>query len=210
MKISSPDGVTRLHLLRHGETDWNAEGRIQGQSESLLTEAGRAQAMALQAELRDRGISRVFSSSSLRARQTAAIVFAGMAQEIHYLDALREIALGSWEGHLYSTIEALYPEHLRAFREVPDQFRFQGAETFAELQARGVAAVEEIALSCPGQAIAVVSHGALIRSVLSHYGKRPLSRLWEPPKMHNCAHSIIEIVGAAEPRIVQYAGQSSW
>jgi len=210
MKLSTPEGVTRLHLLRHGETDWNAEGRIQGQSESVLTEAGRVQAIALQAELKDHGISRVFSSSSLRARQTAAIAFAGIAQEIRYLDALREIALGSWEGHLYSTIEALYPEHLRAFRELPDQFRFQGAETFAELQARGVAAVEEIALSCPGQAIAVVSHGALIRSVLSHYGKRPLSRLWEPPKMHNCAHSIIEIVGAAEPRIVQYAGQSSW
>jgi len=104
----------------------------------------------------------------------------------------------------------VYPEQLRAFRELPEQFRFQGAETFAELQARGLAALEEIALSCPGQAVAVVSHGALIRSVLSHYGKRPLSRLWEPPKMHNCAHSIVEIVGDTDPRIIQYAGQRSW
>lgn len=202
--------VTRLHLLRHGETDWNAEGRIQGQSESLLTDVGREQARALQAELRDIGITRVISSSSLRARQTAAIAFAGIADDIRYLDSLREIALGSWEGHLYSTIEAVYPEALRAFREAPHQFCFGGAETFAELQARGLAALAQVALSCPGQAVAVVSHGALIRSVLCHYEGRPLSKLWDPPKMHNCAHSIVEIGADARPRVIQCAGLRDW
>ena len=202
--------VTRVHLLRHGETDWNAGGRIQGQSESQLTDLGREQARGLRAELKDLGITRVFSSSSLRARQTAAIAFEGIADDIVHLDALREIALGRWEGHLYSTIEAIYPAELRAFREAPEQFSFNGAETFTVLQARGLGALAELALECPGQAIAVVSHGALIRSVLCHYGRRPLSRLWEPPRMHNCAHSIVEIAGDAEPRIIQYAGQGAW
>lgn len=202
--------MTRLHLIRHGESNWNAEGRIQGQAESVLTDLGRQQAQQLGAELQALRIGRVFCSSSLRTRQTAAILFAEVADTITYLDELREINLTPWEGRLYREIEALHPELLHCFRNLPEQFKLEGAETFAELQARGLAALTAIVAACRGEEIAIVSHGALIRAVLCHYEGRPLSALWEPPRLHNCAHSIVELDGAGVPKVIQYAGLRDW
>ncbi len=202
--------MTRLHLIRHGESNWNAEGRIQGQAESVLTDLGRQQAQQLGAELQGLGIGKVFCSSSLRTRQTAAILFADRADTIAYLDDLREINLTPWEGRLYREIEVLHPELLHSFRNLPEQFKLAGAETFAELQARGLAAVTAITTACRGEEIAIVSHGALIRALLCHYEGRPLSALWAPPRMHNCAHSIVEFDRADVPKVIQYAGLRDW
>lgn len=202
--------MTRLHLIRHGESNWNAEGRIQGQAESVLTDLGRQQAQQLSAALQAHTITKVYCSSSVRTRQTAAILFAEVADAIAYLDELREIKLDPWEGRLYAEIEALHPELLHRFRNLPEQFELEGAETFAELQARGLTALTAIVAACPGQDVAIVSHGALIRAVLCHYESRPLSALWEPPRMHNCAHSIVEFDHAGTPTVAQYAGLRDW
>ena len=198
--------MTRLHLIRHGETDWNAEGRVQGQLESVLSELGQQQAVELQEKLATTNFDRVFSSSSTRARQTTALALSHCDQPVSYQDDLREIMLGRWEGYLYADIEKVEPQAVFAFRNTPDIFNVEGAETFHALQRRALAAVEIILNDCAGMEIALVSHGAWIKSVLSHYEGRPISRFWEPPRMHNCCHSIIEVSGdSGEPRIVRYA-----
>lgn len=198
--------MTRLHLIRHGETNWNAEGRIQGQLESVLSELGQQQAVDLQKRLAPINFDRVFSSSSTRARQTTALALSHCEQPVRYQDNLREIMLGRWEGQLYADVEKIEPEAINAFRHAPDIFNVQGAETFHALQRRALAAVETILNDCVGMEIALISHGAWIKSVLSHYEGRPLSCFWEPPRMHNCCHSIIEVnADSGEPRIVRYA-----
>lgn len=198
--------MTRLHLIRHGETDWNAEGRIQGQMESVLSELGQHQARELQKNLQAFEFDQVFCSSSTRARQTADLALAHINQPFTYLDALREIYLARWEGYLYSEIEADDPLALNAFRNTPDSFDVDGAETFSDLQNRALGAVTDIIYQHRGQEIVIVSHGAWIKSVLCHYQGRPLSQFWEPPRMHNCCHSIIEIpVTGDAGRIVRYA-----
>lgn len=198
--------MTTLHLIRHGETNWNAEGRIQGQMESVLTELGQQQAAELQQRLLDYQFDRVYSSSSTRARQTAAIALHHHQQAVSYRDELREIYLSRWEGFLYAEIEASDPEALHAFRNQPHNFDVEGAETFHALQQRALAAIDAIVAECHGQEVAIVSHGAWIKSVLCHYEGRPLSRFWEPPRMHNCCHSIIHIpVNGDKPRIIRYA-----
>lgn len=197
-----------LHLFRHGQTDWNAERRAQGQSESRLTDLGIQQARELGERIRDLDFHRVYCSSSDRTRQTAAQAFAEVDIEIDYLDSLREIQLGPWEGELYDDISARDPDSFRHFWHEPHKFAVSGAETFEQLQQRAMAALGEIAARHQQQRIALVSHGALIKAVLCHIEQRPISELWAPPKMHNCAHSIVAFEPTGELRILQYADRS--
>ncbi len=202
--------LTRIHLIRHGETNWNAEGRVQGQSESVLTPQGVAQAQGLATVLQEINFARLFCSSSQRARQTAAIVFAQRAAEVVHRDELREIYLGPWEGLLYKQVAALYPyEHL-AFRETPHLFSVAGAETFAQLQERSRGALREISAGAPGQEVAVVSHGAWIRSVLADIEGKSLQQLWEPPAVSNCAHIIIDMDIGFNVHLVKHVTDQQW
>lgn len=194
-----------LHLIRHGQTDWNEERRVQGQSDSRLTQLGREQAIELGQRIQLVEFDKVFCSSSFRTRQTAANLFPDSRVEIEYLDNLREIFLGPWEGTLYDEIERREPDSFRHFWEEPHLFDVEGAESFYELQNRAVAAVERIAEQHLEQQIAVVSHGALIKTILCHVEKLPMSALWTPPHMHNCAHSIIRFSVDGSHEIVQYA-----
>ena len=194
-----------LHLIRHGQTDWNEERRVQGQSDSRLTQLGREQAIELGQRIQLVEFDKVFCSSSFRTRQTAANLFPDSRVEIEYLDNLREIFLGPWEGTLYDEIERREPDSFRHFWEEPHLFDVEGAESFYELQNRAVAAVERIAEQHLEQQIAVVSHGALIKTILCHVENLPMSALWTPPHMHNCAHSIIRFSANGSKEIVQYA-----
>ena len=194
-----------LHLIRHGQTDWNEERRVQGQSDSRLTQLGEQQAVELGQRIQLVEFDKVFCSSSLRTRQTAANLFPYSGVEIEYLDNLREIFLGPWEGTLYDEIERREPDSFRHFWEEPHLFDVEGAESFYELQNRAVAAVEKIAELHLDQQIAVVSHGALIKTILCYVENLPMDELWTPPHMHNCAHSIIRFSPEGSQEIVQYA-----
>ena len=194
-----------LHLIRHGQTDWNEERRVQGQSDSRLTQLGEEQAVELGQRIQLVEFDKAFCSSSLRTRQTAANLFPDSRVEIEYLDNLREIFLGPWEGALYNEIEEQEPDSFRHFWEEPHLFDVEGAESFYELQNRAVAVVEKIAELHLDQQIAVVSHGALIKTILCHVENLPMSALWNPPRMHNCAHSIIRFSVDGSQEIVQYA-----
>ena len=194
-----------LHLIRHGQTDWNEERRVQGQSDSRLTQLGEEQAIELGQRIQLVEFDKAFCSSSLRTRQTAANLFPDNRVEIEYLDNLREIFLGPWEGSLYDEIEHREPDSFRHFWEEPHLFDVEGAESFYELQNRAVAAVEKIAELHLDQQIAVVSHGALIKTILCYVENLPMDELWTPPHMHNCAHSIIRFSPEGSQEIVQYA-----
>lgn len=204
-----------LHLIRHGETDWNRERRVQGQSESQLTELGIQQATELGERLRPIRFDRVYCSSSRRTRQTAEHAFPAGDIDVVYLDELREIFLGPWEGQLYDDLARSEPDSHRHFWQQPHLFRVQGAEDFFKLQQRAIRAIEKIesshrATSDSVTRIALVSHGALIKSFLCHVEGRSMDQLWAPPRMHNCAHSIVKFNttgGVATANIVQYADQ---
>ncbi|PCI82421.1 MAG: hypothetical protein COB20_00105 [SAR86 cluster bacterium] len=204
-----------LHLIRHGETNWNKERRVQGQSESQLTDLGIQQAKELGQRIGHLKFDKIYCSSSLRTRQTAEHAFPDSTTEINYLDELREIFLGPWEGHLYEDLAVREPESHRHFWEQPHLFQVNGAESFFELQQRAIDAVAEIeathrAPSASNKKVAIVSHGALIKSYLCHVEGRSMDQLWAPPRMHNCAHSIVAFSEDNVTRganILQYADQ---
>ena len=194
-----------LHLIRHGQTNWNEERRAQGQSDSKLTKIGKEQAVALGKKIKQIKFDKIFCSSSLRTRQTAELVFPKTELEIEYLDSLREIFLGSWEGKLYKDIEVENPESHNHFWKEPHLFKLTGAENFYQLQKRAIKVVDSILEKFESKKVVIVSHGALIKTLLCFAERKPIKELWSPPHMHNCAHSIILYCGKIPSQILQYA-----
>ncbi|MEQ8952981.1 MAG: histidine phosphatase family protein, partial [Gammaproteobacteria bacterium] len=194
-----------VHLIRHGETDWNRERRVQGQSDSRLNDAGEQQARELAARIEHIRFDAIFCSSSLRTRQTAAALFSDRLDHIQYLDTLREIYLGPWEGSLYDEIESHSPDSFRHFWQEPHLFAVAGAENFYQLQTRAMDALRELQQQHHGKRVAVVSHGALIKTVLAHAQCLPMEKLWTPPHLHNCAHNIISFAADGSSRVLQIA-----
>jgi len=105
--------MTHLILIRHGETDWNVEGRYQGQADPPLNARGRVQALRLADGLASSGIETLYTSPLQRARQTAEIVAQRLNVPVHIEPRLVEIHQGDWQTRLRSEIEQLYPEQFR-------------------------------------------------------------------------------------------------
>jgi broad specificity phosphatase PhoE len=146
--------MTTLLLARHGETDWNREGRWQGWADPPLNETGRAQARELAEQLRHTPFDAVYSSDLRRAHETACIVAAPHGVPVVADARLREIDIGSWSGLTRGDIDARYPDGVR-----PD------GETREQHEARVLAAVEDVARANPGRRILVVTHGGTLRAL---------------------------------------------
>lgn len=149
--------TTTILLARHGETDWNRDGRFQGHANPPLNERGRAQARELAEQLATVAIDVVYSSDLDRARETAEIVATRKDLPVAIDVGLREIDVGSWSGLTRAEIEE----------------RFSGAEhhdgeSREEHLARVVAAVERIARAHTGERVLVVSHGGSLRALRRH------------------------------------------
>jgi broad specificity phosphatase PhoE len=171
-------GVTRLYLIRHGQTDWNAEGRYQGQIDSTLSERGREQSAQVAAALASVPLRAIYSSPLSRARDTAAALAAVHGLPVLTLDRLREVGMGEWEGLTSEEITARFGDILRARRRDPERVTPGGGETLAELRARGVEAVREIVACHPGETVAAVAHGGLNKTILLAVLDAPLHRYW--------------------------------
>lgn len=197
--------VTRLYLFRHGETTWNAEGRLQGQSESCLSELGLAQAVERSSEILGHGFHARYCSSSQRTRETMHGLLDGGVGDVSYRDDLREIMLGSWQGRLIKELRLEHPELYEQFSHQPEQFELEGAETFQALQDRGVGALQQIADAHSGQRVLVVSHGALIKACLLHWLGQPLTQMWVEPLIPNCSCSVVEFSAEQIGRVVSLA-----
>ena len=164
-------------FLRHGETDWNAQGLSQGNVDVPLNPTGLAQARSAAERLRNRGIATIVSSPLSRARVTADIAGAALSLPVQIDDDLREVGFGVQEGHPMSDWFAHW---------VAGNFTPEGAETFDALRRRAVAAVNR-AIALP-PVVLVVAHGALFRALRTAMGIEPLIRtpnavpIWcEPP-----------------------------
>jgi len=159
--------MARLHLLRHGETDWNAEGRWQGHSDRPLTPVGVAQATAIAPAVAALQPVAIHASDLVRALDTAAPSAELCGLPVIADAALREIDTGSWTGRRRSEILAAEPGAVG--RHEAGEVAWEGGETFAELQDRVVDALERIAGDYGSQeAIAVFAHGGVIRAAVAH------------------------------------------
>jgi uncharacterized phosphatase len=147
----------KLGFIRHGQTNWNAEGRLQGSSDIPLNEVGRQQARDAVTVLGAGTWDAIVSSPLSRARETAEIIAAGLGIELgRSYDELIERDYGQAEGMQDGEWEKLWPDKIGG-----------GIETLDSVVSRGRAAIELIAADFPGKNVAVVCHGTIIRYTLS-------------------------------------------
>ena len=201
------------YFLRHGETEWNRERRIQGSTEwTDLTDKGVRLAEDTRDGMIAAGLSfdRLYSSPYRRALHTAQIIGAGLGLEPAVDCRLREISFGPYEGTRYG--EGLFADdNIRAcFMDPPRYVARDGAEPFDAVAARVREFMDEVLATLSGTAsrVLVVAHGGVLRTVLRLVAGLPLSGFWEGPQPNCCAH-IIEFEGSRatlKARAVTFTG----
>lgn len=154
--------ATQLIALRHGETAWNAEQRIQGQLDIALNDTGRWQAGRLGQALMGAGVQAIYSSDLSRAADTAAPLAQAIGLPVTADERLRERHFGDWQGSRYPEIEERWPAAALAWRRREPDFGPPGGETLADFHARSVAIYTALCQRHPGQVIAVFAHGGLL------------------------------------------------
>lgn len=154
--------VTRIVAIRHGETAWNVDTRIQGHLDIPLNATGRWQASRMAEALADEGISAVYSSDLSRALETAEALCTVLGLDVVTDNRLRERAFGAFEALTFTEIESRWPAEARRWTQREPEFAPDGGESLNDFYARCVRAVHQIAEAHPGQTIAVVAHGGVM------------------------------------------------
>lgn len=153
---------TRIIAIRHGETAWNVDARIQGHLDVPLNARGLWQAEQLGRALADEPLAAIYSSDLSRAHQTASHVARHTGAQLRVEPALRERSFGSFEGKTFAEIEAALPEAAQRWRQRDPHFVPDGGESLTQLQTRVVGIASGLAARHPGQLIALVSHGGVM------------------------------------------------
>jgi broad specificity phosphatase PhoE len=159
--------TTEIILCRHGQTDWNTEGRYQGRTDVPLNAYGRQQARDLSARLADQTIHAVYSSTLERAYDTALEIAKPHNLEVRRDPRLDEIDQGLWEGLRHDEIALRHPEKLAAWQDHPIDLRLPEGETLEEVRERVRNALDDMLMLHQGLIICVVAHSVSM-AVIKH------------------------------------------
>ncbi len=182
-----------IYLVRHGLTDWNIEGKIQGHTDIPLNTEGKNQAQELAKELRQIKFDKVYSSDLLRAKQTAEIISLEHKLEVETSMALRERNYGPYEGHQHDILEEI--DRIMDKLEEKEKYSYRhhpGMESDGEIASRFLIYLKGIIVENPGKKILIVSHGGVIRHSLIKLGFYPYKGYL---KIDNLAYAKIESDG---------------
>lgn len=172
--------MTKICLVRHGLTDYNAQRKLQGASDIPLNREGEYQAECAREKLKDYHFDVIITSPLMRAYRTAEIINEYHGLEIETMDELKEQSFGPLEGHHIDDVHEKYPDGI-----------FPGAETFESLSNRVAGAISEIERKYPDKHILLTAHSRTIKSILSLYSEE--IHMFET-KLDNCSLSHIECV----------------
>ena len=154
--------AARLCLVRHGETAWNAEGRVQGQLDIPLSDVGRAQAVSVARALPEGRFQAIYSSDLGRVRETARPAAERFGLEPRLDARLRERHYGRFQGLLYAEAKRHLPEGYRRFQQKDPAYDFETGESLAAFFARVTSCLEEIAGRHAGEEVLVFTHGGVL------------------------------------------------
>ena len=188
--------MKHIFLIRHGETDWNREGRFQGQMDIPLNALGRKQAEAAAKALENAAIDRVVASPLSRAADTARASASIAGLDVEIMEGLREINHGLWEGHTASEMEKLWPGMLPLWHSTPEKVTMPEGENLDDVKTRAWIALEDV-IAAPGNRVAVFSHDAVIKVILCEVLGCPLSSFWR----FRIANGSITLLEAGEKRL---------
>ena len=211
---------TELILMRHGETAWNRERRMQGQTNTPLSDTGRAQAAAVGQRLAQHPFAVLYSSDLQRAWDTAVAIAQASGRAIVSEPRLRERTFGVFEGLTYDEMAQRHPaEHARFAQRDPD-YAVPGGESPRQFFARSLACLEGIAAAHPGDSVVVVTHGLVLDTLYRAARKLPLEMKREAPLLNaslntfqRAPHAWIEVswgdvAHLAEVGVTRYDGNA--
>ena len=183
--------MPKLHLIRHGETEWNRDGRIQGHSDPPLSAAGREQAEALAERLAAEPIGELWSSDLRRALETAEPLAARLGLDIHVSPALRERSFGVNEGRVAAEVAAELGTVAGTAWLGPDDRHPEG-ESLRELYERMAAFLDTLLAESPADEIALVTSGGPIRMASAYLAREPVEAVvWAA--VENCSVTTVEV-----------------
>jgi broad specificity phosphatase PhoE len=185
--------MLRLYITRHGETEWNVLKRMQGWKDSKLTPKGIENAVALGERLKDVELKSIYSSSSHRTIHTAELIRGNRDITIIPDKNLREINLGEWEGKTLTELEILDNERYKAFWEAPHLYESKAGESFIQVRDRIQEVLNKIFKENPDGNILIVTHGVIVKTIMSIFKAIPLEKFWEQTFINGTSLSIVEI-----------------
>lgn len=183
----------KLYIVRHGETEWNRIGKLQGWQNSDLTEEGIKNAIKLGERLKDVDFSHIYTSPQNRALITAKYIKGNRDIKIEAIDDLKEMGFGLWEGLENEELIKLYGDENYIFWNKPEEYSPNGGETFDELFQRINNSLNYILNNSKEGNILVVSHGISIKALFAIINKTKLKDFWEEIYVDGTSLSIIDI-----------------
>jgi alpha-ribazole phosphatase len=187
--------MTKVILVRHGQTLWNLEMKYQGHCDVALTDKGIRQAKLAAERLAGERISAVYASDLNRAFKTAECIASKHNLPVAAIPELREINFGDWEGMTFEgisdPINNHWSEEMTKVFSHPGEAQIPGGENFIQVRERAMSALHKLVAAHPDQTIVVVSHGGTIRTVLCAILDINLNNLWKI-KQDNTAINMLE------------------
>lgn len=186
----------KLYIVRHGETEWNKERRIQGQADIPLNEFGRLLAKKTAKGLADINFDLCYSSPLSRARETADLILAGRSVPVIEDGRLAEMAFGEYEGRCCSKSGWDLPEGFRRFFDGPDRYLApEGGEDFAQVKKRTGEFLKELyeKKEYRESNILIATHGAALAGILNNIKEKSLAEYWGEGVHKNCAVTEVEV-----------------
>lgn len=184
----------RIYITRHGETEWNKAGRMQGWQNSNLTEKGIENAKKLGESLKHIEFDYIYCSPLGRAVDTAKYIRGDRNTAITIKDSLKEMSFGAWEGKEYTEIEELYPVQKYNFWNKPHLYEPVGGESYKELICRIDTVFNEIMSNTTAKNVLIITHAAAIKAIYSILKSIPLEDFWGSPYMYDTCLTVLEIV----------------
>jgi len=189
--------AVKFYLVRHAESTWNAEGRVQGQADPPLSARGQAQAAQLAERFGGEPFTALYASPLQRARQTAEPIATSVGLPIRFDDRLKEHHMGLFTGLIWIEIAQQFPEFAQAW--MVHAMDMPGGEKHLVFRARTAEVMQEIAIRHPSGTVLVVSHGGILGEFLAHLlGFDPNRR--HPFRFDNASVSVVEL-GSTGPRV---------
>lgn len=183
----------KVYLTRHGATQWNKEGRMQGWQDSNLTQKGVDNAKKLGESLYDIDFDYIYCSPLGRALDTAKYIRGDKNTQIIIIESLKEMGFGKWEGMDYENIKELYEKQQFNFWNKPHLYEPVEGESFDELIHRVKKAFYDIINNTSGENILIVTHTAVIKAIYSIIKNYSLENFWCKPFMYDTCLTVLEV-----------------
>ncbi len=182
--------MTEVFLVRHGQTEWNAQLLFRGRKDIPLNERGRGEARAIAEALSERSIDAVYTSPLTRAVETARPIATVFELEVQTVQGLIDISYGAWEGLTHEEARKQYPDQYDQWEKTPDLVSFPRGETLDEVKERSFGTFRDIVHRNANKAIAIISHRVVNKVLLCAVLGLSNAHFWEIRQDTGCINIV--------------------